>query len=144
MAGGVGGKNLVVLLDSDKEGSNARTRLNSDLFTADSRIVLLGDAIGRQKATIEDMVDLDTYGQALNVVGYALSFIAEERGLACNADACTSAFRRLNLGDFDHVAKTKAALSLIDEWIKHPDRVPNETMDHAKSLFRALNGKFSS
>ena len=69
---GVKGKNMLVLLDSDKEGSNAKHRLDNDLFADDSRAVLLGSVLSLPKATIEDLVERPTYVAALNEAGYAV------------------------------------------------------------------------
>jgi hypothetical protein len=143
-AAGVSGRNMLVLLDSDKEGLNASKRLETDLFHGDSRVVLLGSVIGKGKATIEDLMDRRTYLSALVGAGYAVNFDAAELAEQCNVDAATSAFRRLGLGDFDHVAKTKAARWISDMWLEKPATIGQDVLDKAASLFRALNSRFAS
>lgn len=141
-AAGVGGKNMVVLLDSDKEGMNAKVRLNADLFASESRVVLLGDAIGKPKATIEDLVTLDTYEGALVKAGYQVSFDSSERVSPSNSEASAIAFSRLNIGPFDHTVKTKVALQFVNDWGKNADQIPTETIERAKRLFRMINARF--
>lgn len=143
-AAGVSGKNMLVLLDSDKEGGNAKARLESDLFVGDSRVILVGPAIGMTKAMIEDLVERATYVAALNAVGYAISLNADEESAACNVDAVSTAFTRLGLGIFDHIPKTKAANWLADRWLRDPSGVEQQTIDKAVALFRAVNDRFST
>jgi hypothetical protein len=143
-AAGVSGKNMLVLLDSDKEGGNAKARLELDLFAGDSRVILVGPAIGMPKAMIEDLVERATYVTALNEVGYAVSLNAEEEAAVCNVDAVTAAFLRLGLGMFDHIAKTKAANWLADHWASDPSAVEQQTIDKVVKLFRTVNQRFLS
>jgi ABC-type cobalamin/Fe3+-siderophores transport system ATPase subunit len=143
-AAGVSGKNMLVLLDSDKEGLNASKRLEADLFHGDSRVILLGSAIGKGKATIEDMMDRSTYLSALVGAGYAVKFDAAEIAEQCNVDAAALAFKRLGLGDFDHVAKTKAARWIADTWLEKPAAIGQDVLNNAASLFRELNSRFAS
>lgn len=143
-AAGVSGRNMLVLLDSDKEGLNASKRLETDLFHGDSRVVLLGSAIGKGRATIEDMMDRSTYLSALVGAGYAVNFEAAEIAEQCNVDATSLAFKRLELGDFDHVAKTKAARWIADTWLEKPATIDQNVLKNAASLFRALNSRFAS
>jgi hypothetical protein len=86
----------------------------------------------------------NTHVTALNGVGYAVLLDETERGAQCNADAVTMAFRRLGLGEFDHIAKTKAALWLVDFWSKHPNSVEELTLEKARSLFTTINSRFAS
>lgn len=143
-AAGVSGKNMLVVLDSDKEGSNAKARLEADLFADDSRVVLVGSALSMPKATIEDLVERSTYVAALNAAGYPVTLDASEEASACAVDAMTAAFNRLSLGEFNHVAKTKAALVLVDKWGDDPGSVEQSTLDKAASLFRMLSTRFAA
>lgn len=142
-AAGVSGKNMLVLLDSDKEGGNAKARLESDLFAGDSRVILVGPAIGMTKAMIEDLVERPAYVAALNAVGYAVSLSADEESAACNGDAMSAAFTRLGLGAFDHIPKTKAAHWLADRWVRDPSAVEQQTIDKVVTLFRTINERFA-
>jgi hypothetical protein len=143
-ASGVSGKNMLVLLDSDKEGSQAKTRLEADLFAADSRVIMLGSVLSLPKATIEDVVEKATYVAALNDAGYAVALNTEEEAAACNSDAVAAAFKRLGLGDFDKVPKTKAALVLVDRWSKDPNSVEQATLNKAAALFKVINDRFAA
>jgi hypothetical protein len=143
-AAGVDGKNMLVLLDSDKEGLNASKRLSTDLFHGDSRVVMLGKVIGLGKATIEDMTERSTYVSALVGAGYAVNFDATENSADCNVDAASSAFKRLGLGEFDHIPKTKAARWLADRWLEKPEAIDQTALNRASALFRELNARFAS
>jgi hypothetical protein len=141
-AAGVHGQNLLVLLDSDKEGLNAKNRLDADLFVKDSRVLTLGSLVGQAKATIEDVVDRAAYLGALRTAGYAVTLNADEESIVAMVDAVAAAFSRLNLGAFDHVAKTKAALVLVDSWGGNPASVSAQTIGKACAVFAAVNSAF--
>ena len=138
-AAGVKGKNMLVLLDSDTEGANAKKRLETDLFVADSRVIPLGSVLNMPKATVEDFVERATYAAALNDAGYAIKLDAAEQEASCNVDACSAAFKRLGLGEFDHIPKTRAALRLADRWAKEPNAVEQTTIDKVAALFKVFS-----
>jgi hypothetical protein len=54
------------------------------------------------------------------------------------------AFKRLGLGDFDHVAKAKAARWIADSWLEKPATIGQDVLNNAAALFRALNSRFTS
>jgi predicted ATP-dependent endonuclease of OLD family len=142
-AAGVHGANMLVLLDTDKAGAQAKTRLDTELFSTGSRVVTVGWVLGRtDKTTIEDFVERPTYIAALNAVGYAVSLAAAEQSNSSMVDACESAFRRLGLGDFDQTPKAKAALWLVDQWAKDRAAVEQATLQRASALFEMINKRF--
>lgn len=140
---GVGGRQMLVILDSDTEGMQAATRVGKDLFAGDdSRILMLGSAVGLERATIEDLIPRAVYVQTLVECGFKIKLNGDEQKAATNVAACEKAFERAGLGKFTSEHKAAAALKLIDAWGKDPKSIPDETRQKASSLFAAINSRF--
>lgn len=138
---GVGEGHLMVLLDSDKEGDQAATRLK-EVFSEESAVLMLGAAIGLTEATIEDLVPRDVYVAALKQAGYSIVLNAEEKAAATTVKAMERAFERKRMGKFGMAEKAAAALALIDGWGKDPSTIPDLTKERARALFGAIDGHF--
>ena len=138
---GVGEGHLMVLLDSDKEGRRAATRMN-EVFSDESAVLMLGSAIDRTEATIEDLVPCDVYVDAVKQTGHNFTLNASEKAASMNLDAMEQVFQRKGLGKFGMAEKASAALALIDAWGKDPSSVPEPTREKARALFNAINGHF--
>lgn len=139
---GVDGRQLLVLLDSDKEGLQAKTR-TEELFGDDARILLLGPVLGTGHATIEDLLPRSDYVSAVAAAtGNVITLQNDESKEPTNVGALKRAFARLNLGEFGVEQKAKTALHLVESWGKDPKSVPIATREHAKKLFDAINAKF--
>jgi len=142
---GVGGRQMLVLLDSDTEGLQAAARVQKDLFASDdSRILMLGPAIGLERATIEDLIPRDVYVKTLRDCGYDFKLTGEEEKATTNLSAVEKAFERKGLGKFGPEHKTAAILKLIDSWGKDPKSVPDQTRERASALFAAINSRFTT
>ena len=140
---GVGGRKMLVLLDSDTEGANAADRVTRELFADDSsRVMLLAPSMGMTHATIEDLVPRADYFAALVEAGFKVTQTAEDTRAATNVQAAEKAFARAGLGQLTKDHKAAAVLKLIDGWGKDPKRVPQETKSMALSLFAAINSRF--
>ena len=138
---GVGERHLMVLLDSDKEGKQAATRMN-DVFSDESAVLMFGSAIGLTEATIEDLVPRDVYADAVKQAGHKVTLNADEKAASTNVKAMEQVFQRKGLGKFGMAEKAAAALALIDAWGKDPSSVPEPTREKARALFDAINGHF--
>ena len=138
---GVGEGHLMVLLDSDKEGKQAATRMN-DVFSDESAVLMFGSAIGLTEATIEDLVPRDVYADAVKQAGHKVTLNADEKAASTNVKAMEQVFQRKGLGKFGMAEKAAAALALIDAWGKDPSSVPEPTREKARALFDAINGHF--
>ena len=138
---GVGEGHLMVLLDSDKEGKQAATRMN-DVFSDESAVLMFGSAIGLTEATIEDLVPRDVYADAVKQAGHKVTLNADEKAASTNVKAMEQVFQRKGLGKFGMAEKAAAALALIEAWGKDPSSVPEPTREKARVLFDAINGHF--
>jgi hypothetical protein len=138
---GVQGR-MAVLLDSDTEGKRAAKRLE-EAFGAEAPVLMLGTAISRADATIEDIVPRDVYLDALNRAGHLVKLNAEESKEPMIVHACEKAFQRLGKGKFGIPEKTAAAQILMDDWGKDPGKVPAETKAAARALIDAINAHFA-
>ena len=112
---GVGGRSLLVLLDSDKEGTQAADRMNK-VFSNESSVLMLGDPLKLTEATIEDLVPREVYVGALKQAGYEITLNEDE--------------------------KAAVALALIDFWGKNPSSVPECTRERMRALIAAINTHF--
>jgi hypothetical protein len=132
---------MLVMLDSDTEGQQAAKRL-SEAFAAEAPVLMLGAAISRSEATIEDLVSRDVYIDAVKRSGHQIELNPAERKEAVNVHAMEAAFHRLGKGKFGIPEKTAAALILLDDWGKNPTKVPAETKAAARALIEAINKHF--
>lgn len=139
---GVDDRQMLVLLDSDKEGTVAAGR-HREVFGDDSSVLMLGNAIGLPKATIEDLVPRKDYSDAVRQSGSSFTLNADETQESMNVVAMQKVFARHNWGAFDQSEKAGAALKLIDAWGKNPESVPSQTRTKATTLFAAINQKFA-
>lgn len=140
---GVGGRRLLVLLDSDTEGAKAAQRVKRELFADDdSRVLMLAPALGLEQATIEDLIPRETYAEALRACGYTVSLTASDAKAATNVCAMENVFERNGLGRFTTEHRAAAALKLLDTWGKDPAKVPQDTRTKAAALFAAINQRF--
>jgi hypothetical protein len=141
---GVGGRSMLILLDSDTEGGQAAKRFEHDLFSDNSRILMLGAATGLTTATIEDLIPREDYASAVRATGYSFELNADDTAAKSNLAAMEQVFSRCNYGKFGTDQKATVALKLIDLWGKDPSSVPSATRDLASKLFAAVNDKFQS
>ena len=138
---GVGGRHLMVLLDSDKEGRQATDRMNK-VFSNESSVLMLGAPLNLTEATIEDLVPREVYVDALNQAGHKITLNTAEKAAATNVKAMEQAFQRCGLGKYGTAEKASAALALIDSWGKTPSSVPEPTREKARALIEAINAYF--
>lgn len=141
---GMDGRQMLVLLDSDDEGVRAASRAQKDLFGGDdSRILLLGQPLEREHATIEDLVPRDQYLAALKDAGHETALNAEEQALPTVVGVLEKAFQRLGRDKFSTEHKAAAALRIIDRWANDPNTILEDTRTHATALFTAINSRFA-
>lgn len=141
---GVGGRRMLVMLDSDAEGVEAGKRFERELFTDDtSRVLHIGEALGSGSFTIEDLVDRDEYVAALKQTGRSFTLDATEEKAATTVDAMTKLFARKKWGEFGLDDKAKTVLQLVDQWGKNPKSVSGATIKRAADLIAAINRRFS-
>lgn len=138
---GVGERQLMVLLDSDREGHQAASRMH-DLFHGESSVLMLGGALDLGEATIEDLVPRDVYADAVKGSGHEFTLSEDELDAATNVKAMEMVFDRLGLGRFGIAEKAVAALALIDAWGKDASSVPELTRERAAALVEAINSGF--
>ena len=139
------GRFLSVLLDSDKQGMQASTKV-AECFGSELSFILLGQAIGMKEATIEDLVPRDDYVEAVKDAvhsPFSLNDVEKER-VATNVRAVDAAFRREGVGRFEVKDKAAVALVIIDKWSSNPSSVPIITRERARSLFEAINRQFDT
>ena len=139
---GVGERHLMVLLDSDREGNQAASRMN-DIFSGESSVLMLGAALNLTEATIEDLVPRDVYADAVKEGGHEFTMNDDEQGAATNVKAMEMVFQRTGLGTFGISEKAAAALVLIDAWGKEPTSVPELTRERARAVVDAINARFN-
>ena len=99
---GVGERHLMVLLDSDREGNQAASRMN-DVFSGESSVLMLGAALNLTEATIEDLVPRDVYADAVKEGGHEFTMNDDEQSAATNVKAMEMVFQRTGLGTFGNL-----------------------------------------
>ncbi|MDE0220397.1 MAG: AAA family ATPase [Spirochaetaceae bacterium] len=140
-ASGVGDRRLLVLLDSDDDGSRAADKM-AETFGIESPVIMLGSALGLSEATIEDLVPRDDYASALKKAGYEFDIDETERKMATNVQAIKGAFDRVGLGKFAVAQRVAAAVQLVGAWGVDPFSVSIITRNRTKELFDMINQSF--
>lgn len=134
---------MVVLLDSDTVGRAAAKRLEES-FGKDAPVIMLGTALQRREATIEDLIPREEYIAVVNLNGFRITFEDEEWKAASNVEAVEMAFERLGLGKFGVNEKAAVALTFLNAWGKSAGMVGTETKSAAQRLIRSINAHFDS
>ena len=117
--------------------------MTRELFADDdSRVLMLGHAVGLEQVTIEDLIPRELYAEALRECGYTVSLTASDAKAATNVRAMEKVFERNGLGKFTKDHRAAAALKLVDTWGKDPTKVPQATRTKAAALFAAINERF--
>ena len=140
---GVGGKSLIVLLDSDQAGKEAAGRIAKS-FDKDLPFLMLGAALNLGEATIEDVIPRDDYAEAVREAGHSFRLNDDEERSATNVQALKQAFQREGLGEFGIQERAAVTLRLIGNWCKDPSGVPDATRKAAIALFEAINHRFEA
>lgn len=140
---GIEENKLLILLDSDKAGQSAARQI-TEVFHDEATVLLLGTAIGRPRATIEDMIPRETYAAALRAAGHEVTLTRDETEMETTVATMERAFARLGLGAFGAEHKSAALLQLIGQWSKTPDAIPTSTLASARQLIKTVNAAFSS
>ena len=103
------------MLDSHTEGLQAGKRFERGLFCASSSILMLGQAIELDKATIEDLVPREVYVDAVRECGFSFNLTQEETKAETNLAAMEKVFQRKAWGKFGVEQKAAASIRLIDK-----------------------------
>lgn len=138
---GVQGR-MAVLLDSDTAGKQSAKQLEK-AFGAEAPVLMLGTAISREDATIEDIIPRNVYLDALYRAGHAIELNVEENKETMIVHACEKAFQRLGKGKFGIPEKVATAQILMDDWGKNRGNVPATTMTAARALIDVINRHFA-
>ncbi len=139
---GVHERKLRVLLDSDREGLQAKKRVE-DLFGDDSSLLMLGNAISRAEATIEDLLPQDEYVRAVAAaVGKEVTLNADEKKEVTNVGTLKKSWQRHGWGEFGTEQKSRVALHLIGEWGGSSISISDECKKRASALFTHINSSF--
>jgi predicted ATPase len=138
---GVGGRRLLVLLDSDKDGRAAAKKMEKTFGKA-SQVIMTGTGIGVCNATIEDLFPLDYYADALRKAGYEFELDEEDYAATTNVQAIRPAFQRAGHSKFGVDERAAAALKIIDNFGEDPSCVPEVTKERAIALLSYINEGF--
>ena len=140
---GVGERKMLVLLDSDAEGTKASKRFQRDLFGDDSRILMLGHAVNLKMATVEDIIPRDIYTDAVvKRTGQNITLNEDELNAPTNVSALERACKRTQSASFGLEQKVNTIRYLTDMWNKDPALIPEQTKELASLLFSAINNRF--
>lgn len=138
-----GERSLSVLLDSDSEGELAAGRV-TDSFAGELTIIMLGQVIALEHATIEDLLPRSDYAEAVKETGHAFALKEEEKRAPTNVQAIRLAFQREGIGEFGLQERADTALRIIGRWSSDPSSVPKVTQKRAYALFAAINERFAA
>ena len=134
------GGHLLVLLDGASKGEDGSPRMRN--VFRESSVLLLGDLLDTDGASIEDLVPRTAYAKAVARTGYDVALRRDERAIPTNVTAMELAFRRKGLGEFGIAQRAAAALRLVEGWSKAPKALPTSTRKKASALFEAINAHF--
>ena len=133
-----GPRRAVVLLNSDREGSEEAGRMR-DVFGDDVPLLAVGDLIERPGAMIEDVIPRETYAETALQGQFNVPLSEDEQAAPTNVEAVARLFRRLGMGEFDKAEQAKVALALTDRWSRDRSTIPEAAKVQARRLAEALN-----
>lgn len=124
---------VTVLIDSHKAGHQKLSRLASQGYLIEKRIVAVGEILGRRAADIEDLFATSDY---LRLYNLAFSQDVRENDLSGEDTVLLRVARCQQVGDFDHGKPAEVLLRQRDSLL--PQMTP-ETMANFERLFVRLN-----
>ena len=107
-----------------------------------SPVLMLGDALGRKEATVEDLLPREQYKQAVRNTGPRFTLNPAESKAPSNVRAFRMLFKRKNWGDFQTAKRASVILQLVESWGVDPSSVPRQTCEAASRLFATINERF--
>ena len=146
--------NAAVLLDSDGAGKLAKKKIDemslkelADKEGYQFRVLMLGDSAGLKKTdvAIEDLFPDDFYRECVNVT-YGVAIRSEDLPLDGSTMISTrveTVLKNRTGQDLDKKRVLAEMLTQFDNWEKIED-LPQETVDAATKLFKAINGAFKA
>ena len=135
---------LVVLLDSDDEGRIRKDALTKKLYAGNEKAVLmLEDVLEKEKCEIEDILGEAAILPVLKkVVGKKVSLNQDDRGKGSLVDQIKSAAGRHGV-ELPDGWKPEVARRIVVAWsTTEPKDMPEEILDRAEALFKALTSRF--
>ncbi len=135
---------VVVLLDSDNEGRIRKNALTKKLYGGHEKAVLmLGDVLEKEECEIEDIIGETAILPTLKkVVGKKVSLNQDDHGKGSLVDQIKSAAGRHGV-ELPDGWKPEVARRIVMEWsTTKPEDMPEEILDRAEALFKALTSRF--
>ena len=135
---------VVVLLDSDDEGRIRKDALMKKLYAGHEKAVLmLEDVLEKEKCEIEDILGEAAILPTLKkVVGKKVSLNQDDRGKGSLVDQIKSAAGRHGV-ELPDGWKPEVARRIVVAWsTTEPKDMPEEILDRAEALFKALTSRF--
>ena len=135
---------VVVLLDSDDEGRIRKDALMKKLYAGHEKAVLmLEDVLEKEKCEIEDILGEAAILPTLKkVVGKKVSLNQDDRGKGSLVDQIKSAAGRHSV-ELPDGWKPEVARRIVVAWsTTEPKDMPEEILDRAEALFKALTSRF--
>ena len=134
----------VILLDGDQAGRDRYTALLRELYAGHEKAVLmLSDVLGQVECETEDII-----GEALllptlkDLLGKNLSLNQEDRKAGSVVDQIKAAAKRHKI-DLPEGWKPEIARRLVIGWSTlDPKNLPQDVLDRAEALFKALTQRF--
>ncbi len=134
----------VVLLDGDDAGRIRKSALMKKLYAGNEKAVLmLEDVLEKEKCEIEDIIGEAAILPVLKkVVGKKVSLNQDDRGKGSLVDQIKSAAGRHGV-ELPDGWKPEVARRIVVAWsTTEPKDMPEEILDRAEALFKALTSRF--
>jgi predicted ATP-dependent endonuclease of OLD family len=124
---------VTVLVDSRKEGNQRLVRLANQNILDHSRIVTIGEIIGKKLGDIEDLFETNEYLELFNA---AFQSAITESQLVGNGPIVNRLADATGLGRFDHGKPADIILRTRDKFL---DTLSSSTLDKFEKLFKRIN-----
>lgn len=135
----------LVLLDGDEAGRARQDALIKELYSGHTTaILMLDDALGQAgtDTEIEDILGEEILLPGVGVaIGQSVRLNAADRSAGSLPSQIKSWAQRRKV-DLPDGWKATAAMHLVSEWAEQATRLPDEVLDRAARLFRAINDRF--
>jgi hypothetical protein len=133
----------IILLDSDKAGTDAQRKMQNDLVGLSEQFILLGEVTGIENADLEELFPKDYFIEATIETFQVNPFTADNLPTVKHGGISESLKRYFSQQDYEPFEKARVYLTLIDKWNNQTiGELPQDFVNHIRTIFSEINSRF--
>ena len=133
----------IILLDSDKAGTDAQRKMQRELVGLSDQFIMLGDVTGVEDADLEKLFPEDYFIEATIEAFQVPKFTVSDLPSVKHGGIAESLKRYFSQQGHEPFDKAKVYLTLVDRWNNQAlDELPKDFVDHIRAIFAEINAQF--